>query len=113
MTPIMITLLSFGTGVHYATSFLIFIFMAFMITSSARMAKTILDSISLRFQHDDALKDLAEKKQQTDELNLNLRQQINERGIIEQHLEYSMSQLKATLESATYGKIGKTQGRER
>lgn len=103
MTPIMITLLSFGTGVHYATSFLIFIFMAFMITSSARMAKTILDSISLRFQHDDALKDLAEKKQLADELNLNLRHQINERGIIEQHLEYSMSQLKATLESATDG----------
>lgn len=103
MTPIMITLFSFGTGVHYATSFLVFIFMAFMITSSARMAKTILDSISLRFQHDDALKDLAEKKQQADELNLNLRQQINERGIIEQHLEYSMSQLKATLESATDG----------
>lgn len=103
MTPMMITLLSFGTGVHYATSFLIFIFMAFMITSSARMSKTILDSISLRFQHDDALKDLAEKNQQADELNLNLRQQINERGIIEQHLEYSMSQLKATLESATDG----------
>jgi signal transduction histidine kinase/CheY-like chemotaxis protein len=103
MTPLMLTLISFDTGMHYTTSFLIFVFMAYMVIASARMAKTIHESISLRFQHDDALKDLAEEKQQTDELNINLRQQINERGIIEQHLEYSMSQLKATLESATDG----------
>lgn len=103
MTPIMLTLLTFGTGVHFTTSFLVLVFMTFMLTSSARMAKTILTSISLRFQHNAALKDLAEEKQQTDELNINLKKQINERGIIEQHLEYSMSQLKATLESATDG----------
>lgn len=103
MTPLMLTMISFGTGTHYTTSFLVFVFMAYMIISSARMAKTIHESISLRFQHDDALKDLAEEKQQTDELNINLKQQINERRIIEQHLEYSMSQLKATLESATDG----------
>ena len=103
MSPLLITLLNYGAPVHYATASLVFIFMAFIITSSARMAKTIQDSISLRFQHDDALKIVAAKKQQTDELNLNLRQQINERELIEHHLEYSMSQLKATLESATDG----------
>ncbi|MDH5426283.1 MAG: ATP-binding protein [Gammaproteobacteria bacterium] len=103
MTPLMFALLNFGSTLHYTTAALVITFMGFIITASARMSRTIHDSISLRFQHDAALKDIAEKKQQTDELNLNLRQQIHERQIIENHLEYSMSQLKATLESATDG----------
>ncbi|MDH5517118.1 MAG: ATP-binding protein [Gammaproteobacteria bacterium] len=101
MTPMMLTLLSFGSGIHYATALLIFFFMVFIITASSRMSKIIKNSISLQFQHDSVLKDIAEQKQQTDNLNINLRQQISEREFAEQHLEKSMSQLKATLESAT------------
>lgn len=103
MLPLMITLLIFGTPTHYTMAMLILVFMTFIITTSIKMKNSIHDAISLRFQHDDALKNVAQQKQKTDELNLNLRQQINERKIIEQHLEHSMSQLKATLESATDG----------
>ena len=103
LVPVTLTMLSFGTPYHYAISILLIIFITFILTASARMAKTIRESISLQFQHDDALKDLAEKNQQADELNRNLRQQISEREIIEQHLENSMSQLNATFESATDG----------
>ena len=103
LTPLMLTLSSFGTGIHYATAVLILLFIIFIIFASARMSKIIKNSISLQFKHDDVLKDIAEQKQQTDNLNINLRQQINEREVIEQHLENSMSQLKATLESAADG----------
>lgn len=103
MTPLMIKMLSIGTGVHIATALLILIFMIFIITAASRMVKTIQMSISLRFQHDAALQDLAEKKNLADELNINLNRQINKRKIIETHLENSMSQLKATLESTTDG----------
>lgn len=103
LIPLTFTMLSFGTPYHYATSSLLIIFAAFILSASARMSKTIRQSISLQFQHDDALKDLAEKNQQADEYNKNLQHQINERKVIEQHLENSMSQLNATFESATDG----------
>ncbi|MCK4710342.1 MAG: hypothetical protein KAU21_17125, partial [Gammaproteobacteria bacterium] len=103
MLPLVYSMINFATPFHYTTSALISIFLVFILGASTRMAKTIRDSISLQFQHDDALKDLAAKNQQADDLNLSLRQQINEREIIEQHLENSMSQLNATFESATDG----------
>ena len=103
MTPLLITLYSFGDDLHIATAVLVTLFVFFILGGARRMVHTINKSISLRFMHDAALQDIAEKKQQADELNVNLRQQIHEREIIERHLENSMSQLKATLESATDG----------
>ena len=103
MTPLLIKLYSFGDDLHIATAVLVTLFVFFILSGARRMVHTINKSITLRFKHDAALKDIADKKQQTDELNVNLRQQIYEREIIERHLENSMSQLKATLESATDG----------
>ena len=103
MTPLLITLYSFGDDLHIATAVLVTLFVFFILGGARRMVQTINKSISLRFMHDAALKDIAEKKQQADELNINLRQQIRERENVERHLENSMSQLKATLESATDG----------
>ena len=103
MTPLLITLYSFGDDMHIATAVLVTLFVFFILGGARRMVQTINKSITLRFLHDAALKDIAEKKQQADDLNINLRQQIHEREIVERHLENSMSQLKATLESATDG----------
>lgn len=103
MMPLLFKLYSFGDDLHIATATLVLLFVFFILSAAKRMVKTISKSISLRFLHDNALKNIAEKKQQTDALNISLRQQINEREIVEHHLENSMSQLKATLESTTDG----------
>jgi len=103
MVPLLVKLLSFGDDIHIAIAGLVLLFIIFILSAAKRMVSTITKSISLRFMHDAALQDIAEKKLQADELNLNLRQQISERNTIESHLESSMSQLKATLESTTDG----------
>jgi len=103
MAPLLIKLFSFGDDVHIAIAALVLLFIIFILSAAKRMVSTITRSISLRFMHDAAIQDIAKKKQQTDELNLTLRQQISERKTIENHLENSMSQLKATLESTTDG----------
>lgn len=103
MVPLLIRLYSFGDEMHIATGTLVLLFILFILSAARRMVHTIIRSVSLRFMHDAALKNIAEKKQHADELNNNLRLQINEREIVEQHLENSMSQLKATLESAADG----------
>ena len=103
MIPLLIKLFSFGDDVHLASATLVLLFVFFISSAAKRLVKTISKSISLRFMHDAALKDIANKKQQADELNQNLIKQISQREIIESHLESSMSQLKATLESTTDG----------
>jgi len=103
MVPLLIKLFSFGDDIHIAIAALVLLFIIFILSAAKRMVSTIIRSISLRFLHDAALQDIAEKKKQTDELNENLKEQINVRKTIEHHLENSMAQLKATLESATDG----------
>lgn len=103
MVPLLIKLFSFGDDIHVASAALVLLFVFFILMAAKRLVTTISKSISLRFMHDAALKDIANQKDQADELNLNLRQQISERKVIERHLENSMSQLKATLESTTDG----------
>lgn len=101
--PLLIKHFSYGDNIHIVTATLVMLFIIVILNAASRLTNTIKTSIALRFEHDAILKTLENEKKQTDELNNNLRHEINERLKVENNLENSMSQLQATLESTTDG----------
>jgi signal transduction histidine kinase len=79
-----------GTSISYYTAALGAILMIFLFVSAKRLNATLVANVAMKFEYKYLFSDLAEAKMKTDQLNENLKTEINERRIAEEKSHHAM-----------------------
>ncbi len=103
LTPLSLRLLVHAEPMQMAMGFMGMVFMLLMVLTTRRMYQTTLNSLKLRFENTDLVEVLARGKAATEELNVELKREIDERSRIEEGLRDSEARMRTLIESVPDG----------
>ena len=103
VTPLSLRLLAEGTDLYLAMGAMSLLFMVLMVVISRRMYQTTQASLQLRFENSNLIAVLERGKEATEELNRELRREIDERARIEAGLRESEAHIRAVIDNVPDG----------
>ena len=98
MSPLFFRVLLTRQDLHYMTALLILVFMAVVFVSSFRVHKTTITSLKLRLENTSLIANLEQEKIWVEQLNEELKDEIEERKTTEEEKEKLITELQAALE---------------
>ncbi|TLS75341.1 response regulator [Mariprofundus erugo] len=84
-----------GGNMNYGLTFMILVFLAFLLASARRMHDSLMTSLTLRYVNENLVTSLHDKQRATEELNLSLSREVEERKQTEAALIQANKEVKA------------------